>query len=913
MSRKFFVLFMVFVSAVVSLELPNPWVSEPISIMSAMELPPDPTLYKTMALDYWIPSGGAQILIIQAERPLRAPVDSTWSGTAVPHFMTSSRYDIDTTFCTDITGSYISEIPVNAEMGMALLRAEGEGFFAVRAMDFFGEMKSSLPILFEVVPSGTVATRWQIFGEKITSQYNNFDLHWAVASDADGLPVPSFLPGIVMDYAVAEVVYESNPNGSAGVMSPFTRIPAPYAVLPVIYGMAPFFIHNTESETVGVRAYSLMDTLTPSDTFMVYVVPASESPFLLVNRFDGMRIAQDRPSSIYAMAFNGSTPDYSNSSTKVRLHAIDLQGAESVVLEPDSWRRLTGGFAGFMLTDSEPDTLCIFIGAETDSVPELVVPFYTPIQVVPPDIALKFAFRSPNIAIVGDTMKLEIQGINGLGEIDDALDAWLILEFEDTDFSLVVIDSASGDSWTAGMAGETGLHMTEGRYVLYLVNSQPETLRFAARDAEMMGLFDQGLIGFMHEYEIRFEIADSSGAIQYRFEPAGAGVFPSMENIGLTITARTGAGLIDAGYSGSAVVVADGGAELDPPSGIVNFEGGIAIISIMKDSAGRVDLEISGPLLPTYTSLMFLDPSGGGVLFPLEYDRWQPIWEPRNVVFGVMNLEGIDVSYNGFASITIIDPNDNGSVFAPDSVEIIGGLGSFIITNGDPEAFRLIVDSGDDMVGVFEIQIESRALIEYILPCGCEVGALLDSIEFHIFDTTGTYFPYSCTLQLEIIEGNPNSSVSYDRSVYITNGRGISVIENTESETLEVYLSIPDGRYVYSDAPLVGEWEYYLGEVYYIGCNIGEAVLPKVFALGPTVPNPFNSAFALSIALPEDSDIEIEVYGIDGRLVQHRKIEKLSAGNHNITFDLGDSPSGIYWIRASADDMSLTRKAVLLK
>lgn len=913
MLKQLFVCSMIFAGLLIGLEWDSPWLTETRAITSAMELPPDPTFYRTMAIENWIPSGGAQILIIQPGRPLNTPVDTTWTGTAVPHFITSSSYGIDTVFCEGMSGAYMSEIPVTHEMGMALLRAEGEGYFAMRSVDAMGDMKPSIPVLFEVVPSGTIASKWQIFGENIVIQNNSFDLHWACAVDGDGLVVPSHMPGIHMDYATAEVVYESTPNGSAGVTSPFTMTPAPSATLPIIYGMCPFYIYNTESETVGVVAYSSAGTLMVSDTFMVYVVGRDEAPFLLTNRFEGMRIAQQKPSSIYAMAFNGSSPDNSNNSTKVRLDVIDLQGTESATIEPDGWRRLTGGFAGFTLADSEADTLCIFISAETDSVPELVVPFYTPIQVVPPDVALKFAFRSPNIAIVGDTMKLEIQGINGWGEIDTTLEAWFTVVFNDDDTSLTIIDSASGDSWNSAMSAETPLQMTDGRYVLYAVNSEPETLEFEARDAELVGLFDQGLIGFLYEYEIVFETADSSGALQYKFQPSGAAIYPARENIELTITARNGAGAIDASYSGTASVSTDDDAVLDPPSGLINFTGGIATISVSKDSAGRVDLEVSGPLLPDFTSLMFLDPVSGGVLFPLEYDRWQPVAESRTVVFGVMNLDGIDVTYDGYASITIIDPNDNGSISAPDSVEIVGGLGSFEVSNGDAEAFTIIVDSGDEMVGLFELQIESRAELDYHFPVSPEVGALLDSITFHIFDTTGSHFPYSCTLEIEIIEGNPNSSASYNRSAYITDGYGVSVLENTEAETLDVYLSIPAGQYIFVDAPLVGDWEYYLGKIVYVGCNIGEERLPKEFDVGNVVPNPFNSAFSVDVSLPEQSDIEIEIYALDGRLVIQRKIEKAPAGTHSIVVEMNDQPSGIYMIKAESGEKSLTRKAVLIK
>ncbi len=913
MNKVVFVFTIVLVGLAFSLELGNPWVSQNYSLTSAMELPPDPTFYRAMAIDTWMPSGGAQILIISPERPLDAPVDTGWSGVAVPQVITDSDYSIDSVFFEDMVGSPMTEILVGDEMGMAFIRAMGEGFFSVRVTDGAGIMKPSLPVLFEVVPAGTIPIKWTIFGENIVMQNNYFDLHWAAVTDMDDLVVPSYLPGIYMDYATAEIVYESNPNGSAGISNPFTMMPAPVTNISLIYGMAPFYIYDTESETVGVMAYSSAGTLMVSDTFKVYVASSTEAPYLLVNRFDGMRISQNKPSSIYTMAFNGSEPDPTNNSTKVRLSSVDLTGSESTTIEPAGWRRLTGGIAGFTLTDTEADTLCVFIGAETDSVPELAVPFYTAIQVVPPDVALKFVFRSSHIGIVGDTMKLVVEGVNGLGEIDTNLDAWFTAEFYDEDSSLTVIDSASGETWNANMASETGLNMTDGRYVLYLTNTEPETLDFEACDAELLGLFDQGLIGFMHEYEIVFEEADTSGALQYSFEPVEAGIYPTGENIEITVTARTGAGLIDASYSDSASVTASGFAVLDPPSGIIRFDGGIATATVSDDSSERIDLEISGPLLPDIVSIMFLDPTSGGILFPFEYERWFQVGTEQTVLIGVMNLDGIDVSYDGFAQITVIDPNDNGSITAPDSMEISGGLGSFDILDTDAERFTIQVDSGDEETGYFEIEVESRALLNYELPYGCEVGALLDSIIFTLPMPGGPYFPYSCTLEIDIEEGNPNSSVSYNEEVYIEDGYGVTLIENTEPETLDVYLTIPEDQYVYAESTLIGEWEYYLGQIVYVGCNIDETSLPKAFDVGPVVPNPFNSSFAVNISLQQDSDVEMEIYDVNGRLVLKKDMAKLAAGRRDIVIDMGDRSSGIYWIKATCGDDERIQKAVLLK
>jgi len=914
MLRKVFIFLAICSSIVLALEWPNPWESDGMAFSSAMDIPLDPTFYKAMAIDSWMPSGGAQIFMVSPGRPMDLAVDTGWTGDVTPHFILDPSEGIDSAFCEDMfTGLPISTIHCSDEMGMVFIRATGEGYFAVRATDTAGEMKSSLPILFDVRPSGDTATSWGIFGENRIIQTNTFDLHWAAVTDDSGRVVPSFLPGITMDIATARVVYESNPDSSAGITNPFTMTPLPEATISTIYSMAPFYIYDTESETLKIVAFSASDTLAVSDTFTVFVLPADDAAFLLPIRFDGMRVTNQLQTNIYGMAFDGSEPDPSNNSTKVRMSAIDLTGSESVEIEPDDWRKLTGGFAGFTFLDSEPDTLCVYLIAETDSVPELIVPFYTPIQVVPPTTAVKFSFRGSNIVVTGDTSKLVIEGVTGYGEIDTMLDAWFTAPFYgDEDSSATIIDSATGTSWHVSQAEETALHMTDGRYVLYLTDSEAETLTFEAKDAELVGLFDQGLIGFFWEHEVVFEDGDSGGALTYNFEPTGMGIYPTLEIVELTITARTSAGTIDAFYDGSAAVTASGFATTEPSGGIVDFVNGIATIGVRNDSSETIELEISGPLIPDNMMLMFIDAVSGGILFPFFYEEWMPVGTERTVIAGIMNLDGVAVTYEGVATVSVFDPDDNGSISAPDSIVISGGLGDFEISDIDAERFTLRIDAGGDE-GYFEIPIESRALTNAILPCGCEVGAALDSIVFSVTDTAYNLYPYSCTLEIEIGESNPNASVSYNEEVYISDGYGIAIIENTEAETLDVYISIPENQYAYMESTLVSEWTYYIGEIVYIACAIGEGRLPERFDVGPVVPNPFNSAFSVDISLPNDSDFEIRIFDIGGHKILDRVFNEYPAGRHGVVIHLDEQPSGLYWITVSHGDNLITRKAVLLK
>ena len=78
-----------------------------------------------------------------------------------------------------------------------------------------------------------------------------------------------------------------------------------------------------------------------------------------------------------------------------------------------------------------------------------------------------------------------------------------------------------------------------------------------------------------------------------------------------------------------------------------------------------------------------------------------------------------------------------------------------------------------------------------------------------------------------------------------------------------------------------------------------EELLPKHYQLNQNYPNPFNPMTTIDYALPEPSDIVIEIYDITGRRVTVLRHENQKAGYHSIQWNginhLGNKVgSGIY-------------------
>jgi len=90
------------------------------------------------------------------------------------------------------------------------------------------------------------------------------------------------------------------------------------------------------------------------------------------------------------------------------------------------------------------------------------------------------------------------------------------------------------------------------------------------------------------------------------------------------------------------------------------------------------------------------------------------------------------------------------------------------------------------------------------------------------------------------------------------------------------------------------------------------------FSLGPVSPNPFTDAALISFSAPRSASVSIDVYDVNGRLVQTVLSGQVDAGAHQVTWDGRDSAGskvarGVYFCRMNAGEFSATEKMVLLQ
>ncbi len=97
------------------------------------------------------------------------------------------------------------------------------------------------------------------------------------------------------------------------------------------------------------------------------------------------------------------------------------------------------------------------------------------------------------------------------------------------------------------------------------------------------------------------------------------------------------------------------------------------------------------------------------------------------------------------------------------------------------------------------------------------------------------------------------------------------------------------------------------------GVTAGANGQPAGYRLGVAYPNPFNPTVLLRYSLARPGRVELEVFDVTGRRVAVLTDGVRAAGEHVVTWDAADAPSGVYFVRMTAGGFHAARKVVRVK
>ena len=107
------------------------------------------------------------------------------------------------------------------------------------------------------------------------------------------------------------------------------------------------------------------------------------------------------------------------------------------------------------------------------------------------------------------------------------------------------------------------------------------------------------------------------------------------------------------------------------------------------------------------------------------------------------------------------------------------------------------------------------------------------------------------------------------------------------------------------------------GQVYKLIDNPTSAkdnsVIPAELSLSQNYPNPFNPSTKIEVSVPRSGNFKLVVYDMLGQAVQTLLDGQLEAGAHSVHFNGSDLTSGIYIYKLVGENVSISKKMMLVK
>ena len=95
--------------------------------------------------------------------------------------------------------------------------------------------------------------------------------------------------------------------------------------------------------------------------------------------------------------------------------------------------------------------------------------------------------------------------------------------------------------------------------------------------------------------------------------------------------------------------------------------------------------------------------------------------------------------------------------------------------------------------------------------------------------------------------------------------------------------------------------------------SLDSSSIVEGFGLESIYPNPFNPSTTIDFYAESDSNVNVSIYDLSGRLVESLLDNSMSAGSHSVNWDASNHSSGIYIVQVRFDSSVHSSKVMLVK
>lgn len=136
---------------------------------------------------------------------------------------------------------------------------------------------------------------------------------------------------------------------------------------------------------------------------------------------------------------------------------------------------------------------------------------------------------------------------------------------------------------------------------------------------------------------------------------------------------------------------------------------------------------------------------------------------------------------------------------------------------------------------------------------------------------------------------------------------------------LSAYSGVINIRFRFGSDAYVTEEGWYIDDVTVqnmvtgYDSEAGNTSQPLEFSLSQNYPNPFNPVTTIEFTLKESGFVDIKIYDLLGKQVDHHISGKFAKGKHKVTWNAENFSSGIYFYSIEAGSYKKTKKLIVLK